>query len=336
MATVADVAAYAGVGVGTVSRVLNGSDQVTPETRRRVLDAMETLGYRPKRSQKREAAARQGGLVAVVIPIFEEPSTHQRLRGMVEVLKAHDLRPVLYTVTGPAEARQVLMELPEARNIDGAIVMSLPLQGTEGERLATAAFPVVLLDTNHRELPRVTVDDVAGGMLATRHLIQLGHRRIAFVGEPAHNPMHYVASVHREDGYRRALIEAGIDVNDKYLRYGPHLQSVARQLAADLLSMSEPPTAIVTVSDVQALGVLEAARANRLHLPGDLSLIGYDDIDIAAFVGLSTIRQPLELSGQRAAELLIGAINSEDRPAAFSDVLPLELIVRSTTGAAPR
>ena len=334
MTTMSKVAAHAGVGIGTVSRVLNGSAHVTSATRARVLAAVEAVGY--VRTPRGAKAADHGTFVGVVIPDFGSPSSSQRLIGLVAALKAGGANVVVYPVSTPDEARRTLMELPRSRDLDGVIVMSLPLTTEEGERLAVARFPVVLLDTAHPALPRVTIDDVAGGRLATQHLIDLGHGRIAFVGEPARNPMWFVTSVRREEGFRTALTRAGVPENPRYLRYGPHMRSAARQLTTELLALAVPPTAIVAASDTQAVGVLEAARDSGRSIPDELSVIGYDDIELASLVGLSTIRQPLETSGVRAAEIMLGALEGGAKPHPFNEVLPIELVVRETTAVAPR
>ena len=326
-----DVAARAGVGIGTVSRVLSGSHQVSQKTRARVLAAVEELGYSPIRSAAKQAAE-QGGFVGVVIPDFGSSSSLARLVGLVSALRARGFHVVIYPVHTPDEARQSLVELPRNKTLDGVIVMSLPLRGDEGERLAGSRFPVVLLDTWHPGLARVTIDDVAGGRLATQHLIDLGHVRIAFVGEPVRNPMSFMSSGLREEGFRDAMQRAGLDRQPKYVRHGPHLRSAGRQMAIELLALSTPPTAVVAASDTQAVGVMEAARASGRSIPADLSIIGYDDIDLASLSGLTTIRQPLETSGERAAEILLTALESGQKPQPFNDVLSLELVQRRSTG----
>jgi LacI family transcriptional regulator len=323
------------VGIGTVSRVVNGSLHVSVQTRAKVMAAVEQLGYVPAQPSQKQPAD-QGRLIAVVIPDFGSPASVPRLIGLVAALRSRGAHAVIYPITAPDEARRVLLELPKISSLDGVIIMSLPLRGDEGERLAGSRFPVVLLDASHPDLPRVTVDDVSGGRLATQHLIDLGHARIAFVGEPARNPMWFATSVQREEGFREALAKAGIERTPKYMRYGPHLRSAARQLATELLALSVPPTAVVAASDTQAVGVIEAARASGRTVPGDLSVIGYDDIDLAALVGLTTVRQPLETSGIRAAEILLGALEAGLKPRPFNDMLSLELVVRQTTAAPPR
>ena len=333
MATISDVAARAGVGIGTVSRVLNGSHQVRPTTSAKVHAAMEALGYSPTRSPARRRARRQG-LAGVLVPHFDESSSYQRLRGIVRALQPHGLEIVLYNVDAPDRARRRLLEVPR-HQLDGLIILSLPLRAEEGDRLAQAGFPTVLVDTSHPALPSVVVDDRAGGRIATDYLLSLGHERIAFIGEPERNPFGFVSSRDREAGYALALADAGVALEARYVKHGPHLRTAARQVAAELFAMHEPPTAVVAASDVQALGVLEAARLAGFSVPHDVSVIGYDDIDLATYSGLTTVRQPLEASGQRGSEILTSALATGTRPAPFVEQLALELVVRATAGPPP-
>lgn len=332
MTTLAEIARTAGVGIGTVSRVLSGNPSVSDAMRARVLAVAEELGYEQPR-RKRAARGRSAGLVGVLVAFFDAPSVQQRFSGLVPHLQAHDLNVVLYNVVSPAQARAALVELPRSTVVEALIVVSLPLQPAEVAALERASFPTVLLDTAAEGLPSVTIDDREGGRLATRHLVDLGHRRIGFVGEPGDNQFGFTAIVHREEGYRQALLDAGIEPDPALVRRGSHIRAAARQMAIDLLQSAHRPTAIVASSDVQAAGVLEAAAQLGLRVPDDLSVIGYDDIEVAALVGLTTVRQPLERSGARAADLVIEALGATGAAphTRFDERMELELVVRSTT-----
>jgi DNA-binding LacI/PurR family transcriptional regulator len=332
MATMAEVAARAGVGIGTVSRVMSGSPNVSPRTRAKVLEAVDSLGY--QRSQRRSDGHRSTCLVGVLVPFSDEPSTYERLRGIVGRLQPHGYEVVLFNVDSPDSARARIMEVPRHPLLDGLIVMSLPLRADEGQRLASARFPTVLVDTVHPALSSVRIDDREGGRLATDHLIALGHERIAFVGEPSRNPFGFTSSALREEGFRAAMAESGLAVDRGHVRHGPHLRAAARQFASELLLAPVPPTAIVAASDIQAIGVLEAARELSVAVPDDLSVIGYDDIELASHVGLTTVRQSLQHSGQRGADMLLSLVASRERNV-FSEQIPLELVVRGTTGQVP-
>lgn len=334
MATLSDVATRAGVGIGTASRVVNGSPQVSPDTRLRVQAAMRAVGYEPT-PRRRNEQVRRNGTIGVLVPFFDEPSSVLRVRGIVDQLQPHRMRIVLHQVTSPSQAREAVMELPADSTLDALLVISLPLTDADAAALATAPFPVVLLDTRAPAgaawaAPTVRIDDRAGGALATRHLLDLGHRRIGFIGEPADNPFGFTSSAQREAGYRSELAAAGLAPHAALVRHAPHLRAAARQLATDMLTLAEPPTAIVAASDVQAVGVLEAAAALGVAVPRQLSVIGFDDIELASLMGLTTVRQPLELSGRRAADLVVQAIGATPL-SPFTDEMSLELVVRSTT-----
>lgn len=331
MTTIADVAVHAQVGVGTVSRVLTGNPQVSPATRARVLSSIETLKYRPSRASAKRPLTKSG-YVGVIVPFFDTPSVYPRVRGIVSRLQPHGFNVVLFNVDTPELGRSTIADIQHSTTLSGLIVLSLPLRPEEGERLAAARFPTILVDTSHELLPSVTVDDFEGGRLATSHLIDLGHERIAFVGEPIHNPFGFVSSRFREDGFRSAHAAAGLTIGAGLVRHAAHLRTAARQQATQLLALTNRPTAIVATSDMQALGVLEAAAAAGLEAPRDISVIGYDDIDLASHVGLSTIRQPLISTGERGAELLMESIGTGRRAMHFDEQLPVDLVVRTTTG----
>ncbi len=330
----ADVAKHAGVGIGTVSRVLSGSSKVSDMMRIKVQASADHLGYR--RSRKSASEQRKGGrLIAVLVPFFDEKSAFQRIRGIVSRLAPHGCEVVLHNIESPAQARAKLVELPRSLIFDGLIVISLPLVGDEGDRLVNARFPTVLIDTSYPGLPSVCIDDRAGGALATRHMIALGHKRIAFVSEPPHNAFGFIAGARREEGFRATMADAGLSVPASLVRYGAYLHSAARQMAAELLSLPDRPTAIVAASDVQAVGCLEAATQLGIKVPDELSVVGYDDIDLASLMGLSTVRQPLVYSGERGADLVLESLSMRNRQP-NTEMLELELVVRSTTAAVRR
>jgi LacI family transcriptional regulator len=331
-ATIADVAAEAGVGASTVSRVLNGG-QVSAPVRARVLAAIDTLDYRP-RASARSLVTGATQTIALVIPFFTHPSALERVRGVLAAVDETDYDHVLCNVASPAQRDEYLGRGSPLDRSDGLLLVSLAPRDDEAEAFLRAGAPVVVLDAFHPRLPCLRIDDVAGGMLATRHLIELGHERIAFVGDRPDPDFGFVASDRRREGYRRALAEAGIPARPELERFGPHGRPVAHRLTRELLTLPEPPTAIFAASDTQALGVLEAAGFEGFSVPDDLSVIGFDDLEIAPYVGLTTVHQPLEESGRRAVERLLAAMSDEDAPP-DDGRLRLELVVRRTT-AHPR
>lgn len=297
--------------------------------RERVMASAVSLGYEAP-ARKRGQRGSSQGFVGLLVTYFDEPSALQRFSGLVPRLQSNDLHVVLYNIESPSQARSMLLELPRLTTLEALIVMSLPLTPEECRGLLRAPFPTVLIDTWGKGLPSVTIDDRHGGRMATQHLIDLGHRRIGFVGEPANNSFGFVSSGRREEGYLAAMAAAGIEADPTLIRHGAHLRQAAKQMTIDLLELEQPPTAIVAASDIQAVGVIEGAESMGMKVPDDLSVVGYDDIELAALMGLTTVRQPLERSGARAAELVLEAIGAQRR-SAFDEQLEVELVVRSTT-----
>ena len=331
-ATIADVAAQAGVGASTVSRVLNDG-QVSGRARARVMAAMAELEYRP-RASARSLVTGATRTLALVIPFFTHPSAVQRMRGMLAALDQTEYDIVVCNVANPAQRDEYLGHGVPLDRSDGLLIVSLAPRESEVDAFLRSGARVVLLDAFHPGLPCLWIDDVAGGALATRHLIELGHERIAFVGDRADPGLGFVSSDRRCEGYRRALEDAGLPIDAALERQGPHGRLVAHRLTRELLALPEPPTAIFAASDTQALGVLEAASDLGLAVPGDVSVVGFDDLEVASYIGLTTVHQPLEESGRRAVERLVAAIEGE-QPPPREEQLELELEVRRTT-AAPR
>ncbi len=334
MPTIADVAAHAGVGLGTVSRVLNGSPQVSEATRTRVLASIEILEYRPNPLARGLSRGRCQTL-GVVVPFFTHASAVERLRGVVAELDESRYDLVLFNVESPVHRDQHLASITGRDRADGLLILSLPIPEPDLQRLTAAGVPVVLVDTRGPGVPAVVTDDVAGGRLATAHLLELGHRSIAFMGDDPKNTFGFTSSAQREQGYAAVLQEAGIPYRPELVRHGAHDRTIAEGLAAELLAESDPPTAVFASSDVQATGVLAAAAARGLAVPKDLSVIGFDDIELSTYVGLTTVRQPLRESGQLGARLLLEAVSGEAL-APIEHLLPLTLVERSTTAAAER
>jgi LacI family transcriptional regulator len=329
MSTIASVAALAGVGVGTVSRVLNDSAAVSGSTRMRVLEAIEALDYEPSATARALSTGRTS-TIGVIAPFFTEPSAVERLRGVTRRLASSGYQVTLFDIERPEQGDAALRSLAVKGRVDGLLVVSLPPTAGQLERLEAAGIPVVLLDRRLEGATAVFTDDEAGGRLATEHLLRLGHERIGFVGDTENGPFGFTSSEARRRGYEAALRDAGVAVHPEYLRLGPHRRDAARVAAGELLGLAVPPTAIFAASDHQALGVLEAATMAGVDVPGRLSVIGFDDVELSRYCGLTTVAQPLEASGMRGADLLLEAIvGGEPR----SHELRLELQVRSTTAS---
>jgi DNA-binding LacI/PurR family transcriptional regulator len=327
--TIRDVARHAKVGVGTVSRVLNDSPLVSEDARQRVHQTIDRLGYR-RSSMARSLSLGRTQMIGVVAPFFTRNSVLERLRGVVGKLRDHgDYDLVLFDVETLTQRDDAFRSFARADRVDGLLVMSLRPTDEEVENLRREGLPAVLVDVAHPALPRIVIDDVLGGTMATEHLLAKGHTLIGFVGdEPI--PFGFTSSERRRQGMARALRRAGIKRNGALEFRAPHGREEARASAERLLSLPEPPTAIFAASDVQAIGVLEAARSGGLRVPEDLAVIGFDDVEVAEVLGLTTVRQPLRETGARGVELLLAAIDGVGGDPT-EELAPLTVIERRTT-----
>jgi DNA-binding LacI/PurR family transcriptional regulator len=327
--TIYDVARHAGVGVGTVSRVLNDSPRVSEATRQKVLAAIEELDYHPSPIAQR-LSLRKTFAIGVIAPFVTRPAFVGRLRGVEAALTESEYDLVLYNVETTDKRDACFRELPTSQRFDGLLIIALPPTDEDVAHFHQAGIPVVLIDAYHPALSCVVIDDVKGGYMATQHLIELGHTRIAYISDPLESPFRFTSSLDRYQGYRQALDEAGIPFRPEYHRWAEHGEEQARDKARHLLELAEPPTAIFAASDTQAMGVIQAARDADLRIPEDLSVIGYDDIQAAKYMGLTTVHQLLFESGQRGVGLLLETLeNPQTEP--VHEVLPIELILRGTT-----
>lgn len=330
MATIIDVAERAGVAVTTVSRVINDKGQVKEETRNRVLAAIDELSYRPSPAA-RSLPRKRVHAVSVLVPFVTHPSALARVQGIVHGLRNTDLPVTILDVERPAHQSEHLDTLASSYRAEGAVIISLVPTERQLARFAEVGLCPVFIDADVPEFSRIFIDDRRGGVLATEHLISLGHRRIAFIGDIEDDSFGFESSARRHQGYRDAMVAAGYKPEPTYERTGPHGSDTSRLIAQELLALRERPTAIFASSDTQAIGVIEAAKEADLNVPGDLSVIGFDDIEIAAYLGLTTVRHPLYESGLIAADLVMEHIRD---PACAPRRIEqeLEVIVRSTTG----
>ena len=326
--TVYDVAKKAKVSIATVSRVLNSPEKVNEATRNRVLAAIDSLGFVPKA----EAAARarkNSGRIGVLAPFFVYPSFVQRLRGVAAALADSPYDLMIYYVDSSARRDAILASLSVTRRVDGLIVMALPFGDTAGQRLLKHGIETVLIEVARPSFSSIEIDDETGGRMAAEYLISKGHRRCAFVGDKDLPDYSIHTSDRRLAGYRQALASAGIPLPDAYVSLAPQSLEHARQQTHLLLDLPEPPTAIFAASDTQAMGVLKAAHECGVSIPDQLAIIGFDDLDISDYIGLTTVRQCLEESGRVAVELLLARLTDPSRPVQHIR-LPLSVVQRQT------
>ena len=311
--TIYDVAEYSGTSISTVSRVLNSPDKVSVETRQKVFEAIDALDFVPK-AEARARAMRQNGRIGVITPFFTAPSFVQRLRGLAGELSSKNYELVIYTVDSVDRLQGYLSSVPLTGNLDGLVIMSLPVDDAYVDHLLKHDLPTVLIEFPNRKLNSVEIDDVAGGQMVAEYLVTKGHRQIAFLGDTdlPEYAIHPVSQ--RLVGFRKGLQEAGIMLKDEFVRLAPYTMEQTRQAAIELLNTSNPPTAIFAATDFQALSVIKVAHQLGVGIPEDLAVIGFDDLDMAEYADLTTVRQHLDESGRLAIEILLAHIADSSRP----------------------
>jgi LacI family transcriptional regulator len=328
--TIYDVARLSGVSISTISRVLNAPDKVNSKTHKRVMNAIDKLGFIP-RADARARALQNTNRIGVLTPFFTAPSFVQRFRGVASALSKENYELVIYPVDSIDHLQGYISSIPLMRNIDGLIIMSLSLGDQDAQRLSNNGMETVLIEYSHSNLNSIVIDDVQGGRLAAEHLINKGHKAFSFLGDiepPEKYVIHPVKS--RLAGFTQAIQEAGLSLPKTYIRSAPYTQEESRQAARELLELAKPPSAIFVASDIQAMSVMKVARQLNIKIPEDLAVVGFDDIEVAEHVDLTTVRQHLDESGRLAAEILLARINEPSRPLQHIN-LPLNLIERMTT-----
>lgn len=328
-ATIYDVAQRAGVGIGTVSSVLNNSRPVNEATRQKVVTAIAELNYTPNPSARRLSIGKTH-TIAVVMPFFTLASQFERLRGIMSVIADSDYDISLFAVETVPQRNKILQTVPRRGRVDGLLIFSLNPTEDDLSRIRQEKFPAVLVESAHPDLTHIFLDDVTAARNAVAHLIQLGHTKIGYISDLLDDLFSTFLSLHRYQGYCQALTAAGIPINPDYRRERWHSRENGRQMALELLNLPDPPTAIFCFSDELALGVMEAARNLNLNIPRDLSIVGYDDIELAHFVQLTTVRQQLFESGVQGTTLLLDLIANPDLPPSGFQ-FPTELVIRYTT-----
>ena len=327
--TIRDVAKKANVGVGTVSRVLNNSSAVRPETRAKVLEVIEELNFTPNVAARRLSMGVTKS-IAVVLPSLIYESTFERIKGIQIAVDQTDYDLVLYTPNTITKRKKILEQIVNGGLSDGVILMSFIPSADELAFIENSATPIIFVEAAIPDYACVHVDNEKGGYMAAQHLIELGHQNIGIMtyllgDEDGFSPMRA-----RYDGFRNALNDAGLSFDDSKHRVSPHMLHDAERVAKEWLSSHSRPSAIFASSDIQAIGVIKAANNLGIRVPEDLSVIGFDDIESAHLMDLTTIKQPLYESGVQAFEMLMHMIQDPNATPVFSE-LPVNLFIRNTT-----
>jgi DNA-binding LacI/PurR family transcriptional regulator len=328
-ATVYDVAAAAGLSVATVSRFLAGSGYVGQASRTKIADAIAVLGYVPNRAAA-SLKSRRSGLLGFVVSDLQNPFVAELAASIGAQARSHGYGMVLSDSQGNPEHSVEAVELLRGHGVDGMIVTPPESPALNDLLLSMYALRIPLvgigLHTSPRRIDVATVDTRAGATAAVRHLIELGHRRIAMIGSRT-------LALGRRDAYKLALRTAKLLAPRELLRYGSLDRAGGVRGAQALLALDDPPTAIFAANDAVALGVLQEAGRQGVQVPAELSLIGFDDGDLAAHATppLTTVAQPKTELGRRAVELLVARAGSTGAADPVEVTLACELVIRSST-----
>lgn len=332
MPSIKDVAKLAGVSIATVSRTLSDPGLVRENTRKKIMDAIAESGY-VTNTLARNFRTRKTNTVVVLVPDISNPFFSNIIHGIEKVAQANDYRIVLGDTQGDREQEKAYGSLVEQRQADGIILLgaSIPFECSPRRKKLDPAWPPMVMGCEYLddfEFPTVRIDNVQAAQDATNHLLQSGHQRIAYINGPKESPL----CEDRFQGYKQSLRRAKIKYDAKLVGQGDYSLRSGVDAMKSLLSLDEPPTAVFVANDEMAIGAIKAAKEAGLSVPGDLSVVGFDDIRFAEFTDppLTTIHQPRAKIGRRVMEIMCKLLEGEALQD-FLTVLPHELVIREST-----
>lgn len=332
--TIEDVANASAVSVATVSRALRGLPNVAPATRARVEAAARELRYEID-PQASSLASGRTMTIGIIAPLFGAWYADEVVTGAESVLAGSGYDMLIASVHDLDSLDAFLSRARSfGRRIDGALLIDVFIDPTRRERLGDLGVPMVTVGEELHDVSSITIDNVGSSRRAVEHLVELGHRRIGVMGGPPPESFVSPVSERREEGWRGALTAAGVAIDDTLSVDGYYTVEGGRDAMLELLDLPEPPTAVFCMSDRMAVGALAAARQRGLSIPDDLSIVGFDDDDLAEPFGITTMRQPVAGVGARAAQLLLERI--ADPEAVEHEVVAVELVERASTAKTVR
>jgi LacI family transcriptional regulator len=333
MVTIREVAEKAGASVTTVSHVINETRHVSDEVRLRVLHAMKELNYRPN-ALARSLRMGQTHTLALILPDSSNPFFADVGRSVEDAAFQLGYSVILCNTQGDPRREDLYVDVLDKKQVDGIIFVATGEQVASLQFLRSRAMPVVVVnrDLANIDVDLIFTDNFQGGYLATCHLLALGHTRIACIAGPSDLTL----GADRVDGYRRALEEAGLPYEESLVRAGDYKPASGFRVTSELLARRDRPTAIFACNDLMAIGALRAAVEAGCRVPGDLSVIGFDDIELARFTNppLTTIAQDKTEIGSQAVRRLVEQITAKNNGTFHRSILATSLVQRASTGPA--
>ncbi|SFJ53377.1 LacI family DNA-binding transcriptional regulator [Thermoflavimicrobium dichotomicum] len=329
MAKMIDVAKLAGVSVATVSRVLMGKGKVREQTRQKVLEAIKQLNYKPNRLA-RNLRRLESQTVVVVIPDISNPFFTEIVLGIQEIANQHGYHVLLGNTNNDVKREIQFIEMVKEKVADGVILVTVRNPKERFLKLAQE-FPIVFACEYIKgaELPMVTIDNVRSAQCVVNYLVNLGHRKIGYIG----GPQQVIVSRDRLQGFIQGVIQNDIPFEPAYITEGDFGIQSGIEMATKLLQLPSPPTAIFAANDEMAIGAIKAIKNHGLSVPKDIAIVGFDNITMSTVVepALTTISQPRRQIGQKAMELLLQLIHNPMLKREHI-VLPYELVIRQSCG----
>lgn len=333
--TIKDVAKLAGVSISTASLAINNKPRVSGKTRLKVLEAAEKLDYHPNLIA-RGLVKKKTNTLGLLIPhtasyVFSFPYFAEVIRAISNTANSSGYRLMVSTARAETQEKSSYIHMAKEHLVDGFILLNVKLRDERIIELGRERFPFVIIGRNPwlKGANYVDPDDINGALRAVRHLISLGHKKIAFLN----GPLDRIVSFDRLEGYKKALIEAKLSYDPNLVSHGDFIQESGYQRMREFLNNSVNFTAVFAASDLMAMGAMKAIKEKGLKIPEDIAVVGFDDIPTVAFTDppLTTVRQPIYDIGALAAKILIEILEGK-RVKEDHIIMPIKLVVRKSCG----
>ena len=327
--TIYDVANLSGVSAATVSRVLNDPSKVAEDKRQKVLDAIKSLNFVPK-ADAVITARKLYKKICVIAPFFTQPVFMQRLRGIESVFNGEHYELVIYSIENSEDLRDYISTITVTSRCDGLIILSLNPEEESMEILRHASFPVCFVECAAENFDCVIIPNVEGGKKAAEYFHKKGCKRPGFIGEKSTLKYTVAATEERLLGYREYFLSEDIEISKDHIWIGEFTKDELDAGLSDYLSQSELPDCVLCSSDLIAARFISLCYDRGIEIGTDIKVMGFDNIDIASYIGLSSVSQSLDESGRIAARCILNRMQNPDGEN-FSMLAPIKIIERKTT-----
>ena len=328
MVGIKDVAREAGVSTATVSRALREMQHVNPETRAKIIAAAEKLNYTLNTSKHSEQ--RGANTVGIIAPYISRWYFAKVIQGAEHALSEAGIDLLVYNINQNEDRNRIFKDEYLKGRIDALISISVPLDEIEFQAILDLNIPTALIGTSDKRVSSIRIDDIAGARIATQHLVNQGHKRIGLIGGFSNNQYKFPVPRDRRAGFIEVLAESGIEFDPSLAVIGDFQISTSERVMGELLARRNRPTAIFCESDEMAIGAIHAIKKHGLKVPDDISIVGFDNHEMAEDFDLATIEQPVQMLGEMAAWSIMEKLKKPNSDMADL-TLPTSLIVRNST-----